>query len=149
MSIEKRKLALLSASILMALTPLAGAARGDAGQDNAADAAVEGVKEEAKLKQAKSDLNAFSAALLMYRLNAGNFPSEEQGLAALITRPKVAPIPRRWVQIMTKLPQDPWGLEYRYFIRMKDDKLEHVIASGKPMPGGIELVLGGNDQVDD
>jgi general secretion pathway protein G len=68
----------------------------------------------AKLSQVESDFKSFESALAMYKLNAGSFPTTQQGLNALVAKPSSTPVPRRWVQVMSKVPKDPWGTEYGY-----------------------------------
>ncbi len=62
----------------------------------------------AKIQQCTSKLEA-------YKLNAGHYPSEEQGLEALVERPASQPQPRRWRRFLERLPEDSWGeaLVYR------------------------------------
>jgi general secretion pathway protein G len=67
-----------------------------------------------KNKQVPHDFSALTNALEMYRLNAGRYPSTEQGLAALVTRPVTGPQPRLWTKIADRVPLDPWGQAYRY-----------------------------------
>ena len=86
----------------------------------------------AKTKRAAADLQAFATALQMFKLNSGVFPTAKQGLASLVEKPKDDPIPRRWVQIMAKIPKDPWNRDYRYVTRNKDGKELHVIVSEGP-----------------
>jgi general secretion pathway protein G len=76
--------------------------------------AMRGIGDAAKLRQVESDFKSFESALAMYKLNAGSFPTTQQGLKALQDKPSSTPVPRRWVQVMSKLPPDPWGAEYGY-----------------------------------
>lgn len=76
--------------------------------------AMKGIGDAAKLRQVESDFKSFESALAMYKLNAGSFPTTQQGLKALKDKPSSTPVPRRWVQVMSKLPPDPWGTEYGY-----------------------------------
>lgn len=76
--------------------------------------AMKGIGDAAKLKQVDADFQSFSNALAMYKLNAGSFPTTQQGLKALTEKPTTTPVPRRWVQVMTKVNPDPWGAEYGY-----------------------------------
>lgn len=76
--------------------------------------AMRGIGDAAKLRQVESDFKSFESALAMYKLNAGSFPTTQQGLKALVEKPSATPEPRRWVQVMSKLPEDPWGAAYRY-----------------------------------
>jgi len=76
--------------------------------------AMRGIGDAAKLRQVESDFKSFESALAMYKLNAGSFPTTQQGLKSLKEKPSSTPVPRRWVQVMSKLPPDPWGVEYGY-----------------------------------
>lgn len=74
-----------------------------------------GNKEKADRQKAASDIVALENALDMYKLDNGRYPSMEQGLAALVSRPVVAPIPRNYPDdgYIRRLPEDPWGQAYR------------------------------------
>lgn len=72
--------------------------------------------DQAKIVVAQGDIKAISAALEMYRLDNGSYPSTQQGLAALVARPTGNPVPRNWNKdgYLKQLPNDPWGNEYLY-----------------------------------
>ncbi len=70
-----------------------------------------GIAREAR---AKGDLNSISTSLMMYQAANGHFPTTEQGLKALVTKPTTEPRPRQWRQLRTEIPLDPWQVEYRY-----------------------------------
>jgi len=93
---------------------------------------IEEVTGNAKISRTDADLHAISSALKMYKLNAGFYPTEEQGLKALVEKPSAVPLPKRWVQVMSAVPKDSWGREYRYAVRVKDGKKETVISSDGP-----------------
>jgi general secretion pathway protein G len=76
--------------------------------------AMRGIGDAAKLRQVESDFKSFQSALAMYKLNAGSYPTTQQGLKALVDKPSSTPVPRRWVQVMSKLPTDPWESPYIY-----------------------------------
>ena len=76
--------------------------------------AMKGIQDAAKLKQVDSDFKSYESALAGYKLNAGTFPTSQQGLKALVDKPTTTPVPRRWVRIMDKINMDPWGSEYIY-----------------------------------
>lgn len=76
--------------------------------------AMKGIQDAAKLKQVDSDFKSYESALSGYKLNAGTFPTTQQGLKALVDKPSSTPVPRRWVRIMDKVSLDPWGSEYTY-----------------------------------
>ena len=72
--------------------------------------------EEARAVAAKSDIAAILQALKLYRLDNQRYPTAEQGLAALITRPQLSPAPPNWKPngYLDKLRNDPWGRPYQY-----------------------------------
>ena len=78
------------------------------------NSALAGVKEGRKVKRVNADLALLAGALERYKMLAGNFPTTEQGLNALVDKPEVVPRPRRWIQMFRKKPLDPWGREYEY-----------------------------------
>lgn len=73
--------------------------------------------DEARVTAAKADIRSVGAALEMYRLDNGNYPSTDQGLEALVNQPSGYPEPRRWNPegYLKKLPKDPWDETYLYF----------------------------------
>ena len=77
-----------------------------------------GRTEDAKLVQAKTQIEGLEVALKLYRLDNGVYPSTEQGLQALVQQPETAPVPKKWRKggylEKGRLPQDPWGNEYLY-----------------------------------
>lgn len=72
--------------------------------------------EEAKIVKAKQDISRIEAALDLYRLDNGMYPTQQQGLQALVTKPTTPPIPTHWQSegYINRLPVDPWGAEYQY-----------------------------------
>ena len=52
----------------------------------------------------------------MYRLDNLRFPTAEQGLSALVSKPQTEPVPRAWRAdgYIRRLPQDPWATPYQY-----------------------------------
>lgn len=73
-----------------------------------------GNKERADKQKAVSDIVALEGSLDMYKLDNHRYPSTEQGLMALVTKPEVAPIPNNYRSegYIRRLPQDPWGADY-------------------------------------
>ena len=64
--------------------------------------------------KAKSDIQALSTQLTLYRATNGFYPSTQQGLQALVARPDSDPVPNSWRQLMKQMPTDPWGDQYGY-----------------------------------
>lgn len=73
-----------------------------------------GRTDEARQTKAAADIKSIEQALSLYKLDNGSFPTTEQGLQALVTRPTSGPPPRRWNPdgYLEKLPVDPWGQPY-------------------------------------
>ena len=73
------------------------------------------VLSDAEEGKAKADITALSTSLIRYKTKARMYPSEQQGLDALVNRPNSQPEPASWKQFMK--PQgiiDPWGQTYEY-----------------------------------
>ncbi len=72
--------------------------------------------DQARATAARADVNAIMAALKLYKLDNGAYPTSEQGLLALVKKPDRGDIPRNWKPggYLEKLPADPWGTEYQY-----------------------------------
>ncbi|MGX9417946.1 type II secretion system major pseudopilin GspG [Vibrio sp. WJH972] len=76
---------------------------------------VLGNKESADQDKALADIVAIENALDMYKLDNSVYPSTDQGLEALVTKPN-NPEPRKYREggYIKRLPNDPWGREYQY-----------------------------------
>ena len=72
--------------------------------------------DEARIVAAQQDIGALTQALKLYRLDNLRYPTTEQGLAALVARPSLAPVPANWKPggYLERLPKDPWGNPYQY-----------------------------------
>jgi general secretion pathway protein G len=68
---------------------------------------------KSETKAAKAQIDALEKALDQYRLDTGHYPTTEQGLAALNTRPASE---SRWdgPYLKKAVPADPWGKPYLY-----------------------------------
>ncbi|MEX2977485.1 type II secretion system major pseudopilin GspG [Serratia fonticola] len=74
-----------------------------------------GNKEKADHQKVVSDIVALESALDMYKLDNSRYPTTEQGLQALVTKPSAQPEPRSYPHggYIRRLPQDPWGADYQ------------------------------------
>lgn len=70
--------------------------------------------DEARVVAAKQDIASLMQALKLYKLDNRRYPTTEQGLNALVSRPSGAPAPDNWKQYVERLPSDPWGNPYQY-----------------------------------
>ncbi|BCU79034.1 type II secretion system major pseudopilin GspG [Luteolibacter sp. LG18] len=95
--------------------------------------AMKGIGNQAKITQTTADMKSLGSSLEMYKINAGNYPTTQEGLDALVHRPASA---RKWAQTMTAVPTDPWKNQYGYKFpgRKKPAEFE-IISKG---PDGIE-----------
>ena len=72
--------------------------------------------EQARIEKAKHDIGALESALNIYKLDNYQYPSTDQGLESLVTKPSGSPQPRNYKSggYIKKLNKDPWGKEYLY-----------------------------------
>ena len=77
---------------------------------------VMGRQEQAFIAKAQSDIQALSSALKFYKLDNFHYPSTDQGLQALVSKPSGDPVPKNWKKsgYIERLPNDPWGNAYQY-----------------------------------
>lgn len=90
---------------------------------------------KSEVKAARAQIDALEKSLDQYRLDTGHYPNQQQGLAALVTRPSDE---AKWdgPYLRKGLPLDPWGNAYLF--KIPGDKFEFEILSlGKDgQPGG-------------
>ena len=96
-----------------------------------------GRPDEARVTAARIDIQQIANALELYRLDNGYYPSTEQGLQALVSKPSGYPEPRRWNQdgYLKKMPFDPWDEPYLYF---SEDRNMEVYSYGADRKEGGE-----------
>ena len=72
--------------------------------------------DEARVTKAKTDIKGLESTLGLFKLDNGFYPTTEQGLRALVTKPDVGRIPTKYPDggYLKKVPQDPWGHDYVY-----------------------------------
>lgn len=77
-----------------------------------------GRSDDAKLTDAKVQIRNLETALKLYKLDNGIYPSTEQGLAALVTKPSTGTIPKNYKPEgyleSRQVPNDPWGNPFVY-----------------------------------
>lgn len=77
-----------------------------------------GRTDDAKVTDARVQIKNIETALKLYKLDNGSYPSTEQGLGALVTKPTVGVIPKNYKDggylESKKMPGDPWGNDYLY-----------------------------------
>src|SRR5215831_11579072 len=77
---------------------------------------VVGRDDQARATAVKNDLRAVANALEMYKLDNFHYPSTDQGLQALVSRPNGFPEAKNYNPngYLKKVPTDPWGTPIEY-----------------------------------
>lgn len=75
-----------------------------------------GKADTAKVQTAETQIQMLRSSLLAYRLDVGQFPTEQEGLAGLNSAPTDERRRSLWdgPYLSDTLPQDPWGMPYQY-----------------------------------
>lgn len=92
--------------------------------------------DEARAVAARQDIAAIMQALKLYRLDNQRYPSTEQGLQALVTRPTSEPAPQNWKSYLDKMPNDPWGKPYQYLNPGLKGEIDVFSFGADGQPGG-------------
>ena len=102
-----------------------------------------GNKEQADRQKAVSDIVALENALDMYKLDNSRYPTTEQGLEALVTKPQGDPAPRNYKDdgYIKRLPQDPWGNNYQLMSPGEHGKID-VFSLGLDGEAGTDDDIG-------
>lgn len=93
----------------------------------------------AKVTAARTQINSFNQALLLYKNSTGNFPTTQQGLAVLRNKPADVP---NWdgPYLQGDVPLDPWGREFAYkFPGVLPDEPEIISLGADGQPGGTGI----------
>lgn len=102
--------------------------------------------DEARVMAAKQDMASIMQALKLYKLDNQRYPTTEQGLQALITKPTSEPVPRNWKSggYLERAPTDPWGNPYQYLNPGLHGELDIISlgADGKPDGEGNDADIG-------
>lgn len=90
---------------------------------------------KSEVKTARAQIDSLEKSLDQYRIDVGRYPSNEQGLQALVAKPADE---ARWdgPYLRKALPNDPWGKPYQY--RQPGEKSEiDIFSFGRDgQPGG-------------
>lgn len=111
---------------------------------------VIGRVDDANVTKAKSEIRVLESALKFYRLDNFNYPTSEQGLEALVSKPNDPNI-RNWKSggylERTTLPRDPWGNPYQYLNPGSKGEIDVYSfgRDGKPGGEGIDADIGNWD----
>lgn len=93
---------------------------------------------ESRVTAAKVDIATMMQALKLYKLDNQRYPTTEQGLTALITKPTSGPAANGWKDggYIEKLPKDPWGNSYQYLSPGIHGEVDVFSLGADGQPGG-------------
>ena len=93
----------------------------------------------ARITAARAQINSFMTALGAYKLDTGLFPTTEQGLQALRTRPQGV---SQWQgpYLPADIPTDPWNRPYIYkYPGEHGDEPDITSYGADGQPGGADI----------
>ncbi|TCO38952.1 general secretion pathway protein G [Dokdonella fugitiva] len=92
---------------------------------------------EARVTRARQDIQGIVTALSMYKLDNYAYPSTEQGLDALVTKPSGQPDAPNWKgPYLEHAPKDPWGHPYQYAQPGQHGSIDVYSLGADGKPGG-------------
>ena len=99
-----------------------------------------GRTDDARIVAAKQDIATIMQGLKLYRLDNHRYPTTEQGLQALITKPTSGPAANGWKSggYLDKVPKDPWGSPYHYLSPGVKGEVDVFSFGADGQPGGVE-----------
>ncbi|MBU0673682.1 MAG: type II secretion system major pseudopilin GspG [Proteobacteria bacterium] len=94
--------------------------------------------DQARVVKARQDIRVIENSLKLYRLDNHVYPSTDQGLEALVTRPSDDPEPKNWKEggYLERLPKDPWGGEYFFLNPGEHGSIDIFCYGADTRPGG-------------
>lgn len=99
-----------------------------------------GRTDEARVTEAKVQMQNLETALKLYKLDSGIYPATEQGLVALIKKPTIGIIPKGWRDggylEKKKIPADPWSNPYVYISPGLHDEYDIISYGADAVRGG-------------
>ena len=106
------------------------------------------IGDAAKIGAVDADFTSFGSNLDMYKINGKRYPTQQQGLEALIRKPSSSPVPKRWIQTLTDEDKliDPWDTKYQYkYPGSKDNSRPEIISAGPDRQFGSDDDLSSQD----
>jgi general secretion pathway protein G len=93
--------------------------------------------DDARITKAKQDIRAYETALNLYRMDNFRYPTTEQGLQALVTKP-LDPNIRNWKEggYIDGMKKDPWGNDYLYISPGTRGEYDLYTLGADGQPGG-------------
>lgn len=106
---------------------------------------VIGRVDDAQITKAKAEIANIENAMKFYRLDNFAYPTSEQGIDALVTKPSDPNI-KNWKTggYLGRVPNDPWGRAYLYLNPGNQGEIDIYTlgADGRPGGEGINADIG-------
>ncbi len=101
---------------------------------------VIGRVDDAQITKANVEISNIENAMKFYRLDNFAYPTTEQGIDALVTKPN-DPNVRNWKTggYLDRLPKDPWGNPYLYLNPGNNGEIDIYTLGRDGRPGGVEI----------
>jgi general secretion pathway protein G len=97
---------------------------------------VVGRTDEARAVAAQQDIASVLQALKLYRIDNSRYPSNAQGLDALVTQPTTEPLAQNWKSYLDRAASDPWGRTYLYLNPGVHGEIDVFSLGADGNPGG-------------
>ena len=93
---------------------------------------------ESRVAAARVDISTLMQALKLYKLDNQRYPTTEQGLQALVSKPAAGPAANGWKSggYLDRLPNDPWGKPYQYLSPGIKGEVDVFSLGADGQPGG-------------
>lgn len=99
-----------------------------------------GRTDDAKVVQVKAQMKNFDTAIKLFKLDNGFYPSTEQGLEALVSKPTIGKIPENYTPggylEKKKVPLDPWNNYFVYIAPGLENSYDIICYGADGKPGG-------------
>ena len=99
------------------------------------------VSDQARIKMTRTGIMQLEQALGIFHLDNGFYPTTEQGLSALVSKPSLPPAPPKYEDqgYIKKVPSDGWNREYIYLSPGKQRDFEIISLGADGEIGGEDI----------
>lgn len=96
--------------------------------------------QKARVVKAKLQMESISTALKKFYIDNGFYPTTEQGLDALVSKPTSGRTPKNYASsgYLPKVPDDPWGGQYIYLCPGKHGPFDLISYGADGAAGGTD-----------
>jgi general secretion pathway protein G len=91
---------------------------------------------ESRVKAAKIQIESFGSALDLFYIDEGRYPTDAEGLVALVERPNGVEVWNGPYVKGGRIPVDPWGHAYQYHVAANRSPPYEIVSLGPDGRGG-------------